>query len=384
MNRTEQLIGVIRNVYSSEGNLALHAPIFDGNEKEYVASTIESTFVSSVGAYVDQFEAMLRDITGSKAAVALSNGTSALFIALIAGGVKQNDLVITQSLTFVATANAIAHVGANPVFLDVDASTAGLSPDAVQYFLENECQLEGNVCIHKSSGKRVAACVPMHTFGLPCRIHELVEICQKWHVALIEDGAESLGSTSHGQHCGTFGLMGTLSFNGNKICTTGGGGAILTNDLALGKYIKHITTTAKLPHAWKFQHDMVAYNFRLPNLNAALGCAQLERLQHFIDFKRALASSYKAAFDAVGIQMMLETPNTQSNYWLNAVIADSLEERDTWLEKTNGQGVMTRPVWEPMHQLPMFSHDIRGDLSVTNDLASRIVNIPSGVLSNKT
>ena len=224
----------------------------------------------------------------------------------------------------------------------------------------------------------------MHTFGLPCRIHELVEICQKWHVALIEDGAESLGSTSHGQHCGTFGLMGTLSFNGNKICTTGGGGAILTNDLALGKYIKHITTTAKLPHAWKFQHDMVAYNFRLPNLNAALGCAQLERLQHFIDFKRALASSYKAAFDAVGIQMMLETPNTQSNYWLNAVIADSLEERDTWLEKTNGQGVMTRPVWEPMHQLPMFSHDIRGDLSVTNDLASRIVNIPSGVLSNKT
>jgi len=384
MFRTEELIRVIREVYPAQGNLPLHAPIFNGNEAKYVASTIESTFVSSVGAYVDQFEAMLRDLTGAKSAVALSNGTSALYIALLVAGVKTNDLVLTQSLTFVATANAIKHTGANPVFLDVDRATLGLSPDAVAAFLEKECEVIGEACIHKSSGKRVSACVPMHTFGLACRIEALHELCQKWHILLIEDAAESLGSTSHGQHCGTFGLMGTLSFNGNKICTTGGGGAILTNDLELGKKVKHITTTAKIPHAWKFQHDMTAFNFRLPNLNAALGCAQLERLPQFIEFKRALAKSYDKAFQATSIEFILEPANTESNYWLNAVLASSLQERDDWLEKTNAIGIMTRPVWEPMHELPMYCDDLRDDLAITIEMASRIINIPSGVQATLT
>jgi aminotransferase in exopolysaccharide biosynthesis len=384
MFRTEELIRVIREVYPAQGNLPLHAPIFNGNEAKYVASTIESTFVSSVGAYVDQFEAMLRDLTGAKTAVALSNGTSALYIALLVAGVKTNDLVLTQSLTFVATANAIKHTGANPVFLDVDRATLGLSPDSVEAFLEKECEIIGEVCVHKSSGKRVSACVPMHTFGLACRIEALHELCQKWHILLIEDAAESLGSTSHGQHCGTFGLMGTLSFNGNKICTTGGGGAILTNDLELGKKVKHITTTAKIPHAWKFQHDMTAFNFRLPNLNAALGCAQLERLPHFIEFKRALAKSYDKSFQATSIEFILEPANTESNYWLNAVLASSLQERDDWLEKTNAIGIMTRPVWEPMHELPMYCDDLRDDLAITIEMASRIINIPSGVQATLT
>lgn len=378
-NRTKDLIRVIQETYPSSGNLPLHAPIFTGNELKYVSSTIESTFVSSVGAYVDQFESMLRDITGAKAAVALSNGTSALYIALILAGVKSQDLVLTQSLTFIATANAISHAGAYPVFLDIDRSTLGLSAHAVQQFLEQECTIVSGICQHRETGKRVSACIPMHTFGFPCDIEPLMEICNRWSIPIIEDAAEALGSYRDGQHCGTFGSMGTLSFNGNKICTTGGGGAILTNDIDLGKRAKHITTTAKIPHPWKFQHDMIAYNFRLPNLNASLGCAQLEQLADFVQFKRNLAKRYYQSFTSVGIEFLLEPSNTTSNYWLNSILASSEEERDLWLEQTNAIGLMTRPVWEPMHTLSMYDSAMRDDLSITEDIAKRLVNIPSGV-----
>lgn len=366
-------------VYGSAGALPLHAPIFLGNERDYVLSTIESTFVSSVGAYVDQFESMLRELTGARSVVALSNGTSALYVAMLLAGVKPGDMVLTQSLTFVATANAISHVGAVPAFLDIERLTLGLSPEALQAFLETECELFSEGCRHRKSGRMVSACVPMHTFGFPCRIEEISILCAAWSIPLVEDAAEALGSTRAGKHCGTFGLMGTLSFNGNKICTTGGGGAILTNDVELGKKAKHLTTTAKIPHPWRFEHDMVGYNFRLPNLNAALGCAQLERLEYFVSFKRALADRYREAFATVGIEFVNEPPDTRANYWLNAIMASSRSERDSWLEATNEAGVMTRPVWEPMHTLPMFANAVRDELLVTTKVADRLINIPSGV-----
>lgn len=382
MDKPAQITRIIRDVYGSDQFLPLHAPVFHGNERDYVLSTIESTFVSSVGAYVDQFEAMLRDLTGSRAAIALSNGTSALFMALLLAGVESGNLVLTQSLTFVATANAIRHAGADPAFLDIDRSTLGLSPDALHEFLESECERVMMGCRHRASGRRVAACVPMHTFGFPCRIQEIVDICESWGIVVVEDAAEALGSSRGGRHCGTFGLMGTLSFNGNKICTTGGGGAILTNDETLGKKAKHLSTTAKIPHPWRFEHDMVGFNLRLPNLNAALGCGQLEQLRDFVLFKRDLAARYQKAFSSACIDFVVEPPDTRANYWLSAILTDSREERDACLDATNQAGVMTRPVWEPMHTLPMYLGCMTDSLTVTSDIADRLINIPSGVKGN--
>jgi aminotransferase in exopolysaccharide biosynthesis len=379
MTFSDQITRIVREAYGSEAPLPLHAPVFTGNERDYVLSTIESTFVSSVGAYVDRFEAMLCGITGAGSAVATSNGTSALFVALLLAGVVPGDLVLTQSLTFVATANAISHAGAQPVFLDIERPTLGMNPDALETFFKAECNYGPNGCVHRRTGRRVSACVPMHTFGLPCRIDRIVELCDARSIVTVEDAAEALGSTRSGRHCGTFGRLGVLSFNGNKICTTGGGGAILTDDAALGKKAKHLTTTAKLPHPWRFEHDMVAYNFRMPNLNAALGCAQLEQLDYFITFKRALAERYRQACFVAGVEFVGEPADTRSNYWLNAIIAPSYIERKACLEATNRDGVMTRSVWEPMHRLPMFRDAIADSLVETARLADLLFNVPSGV-----
>jgi len=282
-------------------------------------------------------------------------------------------------LSFVATANAIRHASATPAFVDVEKATLGMSPEALQGFLEAECELRGSVCTHLASGKRVSACVPMHSFGFPCRILDIQKICQLWSIALVEDAAEALGSQYVGRACGTFGLLGTLSFNGNKICTAGGGGAIVTNDDSLAVRAKHLTTTAKIPHRWKFEHDEVGYNFRLPNLNAALACAQLERLQEFVTFKRNLALRYHTAFQSAGIEFVHEPNGAHSNYWLCAILLENLNERDQCLQVTNDAGVMTRPVWEPLHTLKMFRDSPCGDLGVTVNLAQRLVNIPSSV-----
>jgi aminotransferase in exopolysaccharide biosynthesis len=362
-----------------EGFLPLHAPVFTGKAREYVLDTIESTFVSSVGEYVSRFEEQLRALTGAAHAVACVNGTAALQVALCLAGVKSGDLVLTQALSFVATANAITHAGGEPLFLDVDTDTLGLSPDRLRSFLEKECENVGGTCLHKASGRRIAACVPMHTFGLPCRIGAICEACAQWGIPVVEDAAEALGSFHNGRHCGTFGLLGTLSFNGNKIVTTGGGGAILTNDPELGQRAKHVTTTAKRPHRWEFYHDEVAWNYRMPNVNAALGCAQLERLDDFVTHKRELAKRYATLFANTPWRFVMEPAGSKSNYWLCSVLFTSRAERNAFLQATNDVGVMTRPAWEPLHILPMYRNCLHDGLAVTLDIADRLVSLPSGV-----
>lgn len=380
MSRAHEILRTIREVYGVENGAAvpLHAPVFAGNESAYVQSTIESTIVSYVGEYVDRFEAMLRDITGAQHVAATVNGTVALQMAVTLAGAQPGDLVVTQALSFAATANAIAHAGAVPAFVDVERETLGMSPDALRAFLETECERTGDGVRHRATERRVAACLPMHSFGLPCRINELLAICEEWGLPLIEDAAEALGSLYQDRHCGIFGLIGTLSFNGNKIVTTGGGGAILTNDAELGRRAKHLTTTAKVRHRWRFYHDEVGYNFRLPNLNAALGCAQLEQLPKFVEFKRDLAQRYQAGFAELQVPFVNEPPNTRSNFWLCAILVRDLAEREDVLTLTNDSGIMTRPIWEPLHTLPMYQSAPRGPLPVTAEMAERLVSIPSG------
>lgn len=375
------LIRQIREIHKTPtGPLALHAPVFHGNEAHYVQETIESTFVSSVGKYVERFESLLQNLTGAASVVACVNGTAALEMALRLAGVQSGDLVLTQSLSFVATANAIVHTGAQPVFLDIERSTLGLSPDAVEAFLTKECEIvSSDSCRHKVTGQRIAACCPMHSFGFPCRIQELLEICRHWNIPVVEDAAEALGSLRNGQHCGTFGKIGVLSFNGNKICTTGGGGAILTQNQALGHLAKHLTTTAKIPHPWEYRHDAPAWNLRLPNLNAALGCGQLECLENFVHHKRAIAKNYAALFTNTDWEFVSEPEQCRSNYWLCAVLTNNRSERDALLTSTNKAGVMTRPCWEPLHTLSMYTKSLHDTLNVTMYITERLVNLPSGV-----
>ena len=376
----EELLRRIREVQNfPDGPVALHAPIFAGNEKRYVMDAIESTFVSSVGEYVTRFEEMLCSLTGARYAVACCNGTSALEMALRLAGVQSGDVVLTQPLSFVATANAIVHAGAEPVFLDVERSTLGLSPDAVRKFLEARCLRGQGVCRLADTGQRVAACVPMHSFGLPVRMDELLAVCDEWNVPVVEDAAEALGSSYKGRYCGTMGQLGVLSFNGNKTVTTGGGGAILTNSDELAATAKRLTTTAQIPHRWEYRHDAVAWNFRLPNLNAALGCAQLEQLERFIDIKRKRAAAYAELFRDTDWEFVTEPGNCRSNYWLCAVLTNSPSEKNAFLAATNDAGLGTRPVWEPLHSLPMYQHCRREDVSTAMDIASKLVNLPSGV-----
>lgn len=375
----KSLIGFIREQYCTDQFIPLHAPVFPGNEKQYVLDTVDSTFVSSVGAFVDRFETDMAAYTGSPRAIATVNGTAALHVSLLLAGVKPGDLVLTQPLTFVATCNAISYCGAEPVFIDVDRHTMGLSPGALDAWLEENARLDDDgVCHVRETDRVLRACLPMHTFGHPADLDGLLEVCARWNLALVEDAAESLGSLYKGQHTGTFGCVGTLSFNGNKIITTGGGGMILAGE-ALGARAKHITTTAKKAHAYEYVHDEVGYNYRLPNLNAALGCAQLESLEAFIASKRELAASYEQFFEGQSIQFFREPEGCRSNYWLNAVVCEDLAQRDALLQESNQAGVMTRPIWKLMTHLPAFSNTLRGDLANALWLEDRVVNLPSSV-----
>ncbi len=376
----ERLIEVVRDHYRQSGPILLHSPVFAGNEAAYVAETLRSTMVSSVGAFVDRFEADMAAYTGAARAVAVVNGTAALHMALLLAGVGAGDLVITQPLTFVATCNAVAYCGAEPVFCDVDRETLSLSPDAVEVWLAAHAVLGADgVCRRRVDGRVIRVCLPMHSFGHPARLDGLVEVCARWGLVLIEDAAESLGSTYHGRHTGTYGALGSQSFNGNKIITTGGGGMILC-DAVTGLRAKHLTTTAKAPHAFEYVHDAVGYNYRLPNLNAALGVAQLERLEAMIAEKRALAARYARALAGV-FEVVQEPAGCRSNYWLNAIVCEDRRMRDAVLAETNAAGVMTRPIWALMTRLPMYRNAARGDLGIAEWLEARVVNIPSGVVA---
>ena len=376
----ETAIDFIRSIYGSERVIPLHEPRFIGNEKKYLNDCIDSTFVSSTGKFVDEFEEKIAKYTGAKYAVATSNGTSALHIALLLANVAKNDEVITQPLTFVATCNAISCCGANPIFIDVDKETMGLSPLSLQAYLEKNAYIKNQQCINNKTGKVIKACVPMHTFGQPCRIDEIKEICDKYHISLIEDAAESLGSFYKNKHTGTFGQMGVISFNGNKIITAGVGGCIITDDETLAKKAKHLTTTAKVPHKWKFVHDAIGFNYRMPNLNAALLVAQLEQLDGFLENKRLLANKYKKFFKKSDIVFVTEVENSKSNYWLNTIILKDEQQRDLLLDEANSKGVMVRPIWVLMNKLPMFKESQCGDLSHADWLEQRVVNIPSSVV----
>lgn len=377
MGSIQNMVSFVREHFNSNKFIPLHEPRFRGNEKKYVTETIDSTFVSSVGAFVDQFEGMMQDITGAAKSVAVVNGTASLQVALRLAGVKKEEEVITQALTFIATANAIVYNNAIPVFVDVDLDTMGLSPKALQNFLEEFGELREGGCYNKSTGRRIAACMPMHTFGFPVHLDELLAVCNKWQIPLVEDAAESLGSFYKGKHTGTIGLISGFSFNGNKVVTSGGGGAIITNDIELGIQAKYLTTTAKRPHPYEFFHDELGYNYRMPNLNAALACAQLESLNGFLEDKRFLANKYAAFFKESGIKFRQETANTKANYWLMCVELNNKAERDEFLKNTNDLGVMTRPIWNLMYRLPMYAHCQRDAQTNAEFLEERIVNIPS-------
>ena len=431
----QPVIDFIRSIYPNRETIPLHEPYFGGNEKKYVLDCIESTFVSSVGEYVDRFEEMIRDYTDAKYAIATVNGTSALHIALKLAGVDQGDLVITQPLTFIATCNAITYCGAEPIFVDIDPETLGMSPDSLENWLYANTIIQDDACylkevnvstnlhklsqVHESTNlhklsqvqestnlhelsqikelsnsnsskfvkirglKKIAACVPMHTFGHPCKIDQIIEICNRYHIPVVEDAAESIGSYYKGKHTGTFGKLGILSFNGNKTITTGGGGMILTNDDQLGPLAKHITTTAKKAHPWKFEHDMIGYNYRLPNINAALGCAQMEMLPEILKNKRETAQIYQDYFQTIAdIEFITEPKDCISNYWLNAILFKDDVDRDHFLNFSNKSGIKTRPAWTLMLYMQMFSKCLQGRISIAENIASRLVNLPSSYISN--
>ena len=373
-------IDFIKELYGNQEFTPLSVPKFIGNEKKYLEECIDTTFVSSVGKFVDRFEEDMARYTGAKKAVVCVSGTNALHMALMLSGVERDDEVLTQALTFIATCNALSYIGAHPVFLDVDRSTMGLSPDAMKEWLYKNTEQRNGECFNKSTGRRVKACVPMHTFGHPVRIEEIAALCKEYHIELVEDAAESIGSKYKGKHTGTFGKVGAISFNGNKTITTGGGGMMLFNDEELGAYAKHITTQAKIPHRWEFRHDHIGYNYRMPNINAALGCAQLENLDRYIESKRQVAAEYEAYFKNIdGIEFFTEPENSFSNYWLSAVVLKDKESQLDFLQQTNDNGVMTRPIWELMNRLPMFENCENDGLVNTVWFADRVVNIPSSV-----
>lgn len=375
----EKTIDFIKELYGSQ-SVPLSVPRFLGNEKKYLNECVDSTFVSSVGQFVDRFEKDMATYTGAKRAVVCVSGTNALHMALLLSGVERGDEVLTQALTFIATCNAISYIGAEPVFIDVDMSTMGLSPDSVKVWLEKNAEIKNGQCFDKQTGRRVKACVPMHTFGHPARIEELATVCAEWRIELVEDAAESIGSKYKGKHTGLFGRVGALSFNGNKTITTGGGGMLLFMDEDLGIFAKHLTTQAKVPHRWEFKHDHIGYNYRMPNINAALGCAQLEHLDEYIADKRQTALEYERYFKTMdGIDFFTEPENCFSNYWLNAVILPNRDRQLAFLQETNDNGVMTRPIWELMNRLPMFTHCRHDSLENTLWFSERIVNIPSSV-----
>lgn len=378
---SDQIVSILNDIRPENKDfLPLHEPTFQGNEWNYVKECIDTGWVSSVGKYVDQFESMLQEYIGVKKAIAVVNGTAALHISLLLAGVEKGDEVLIPSLTFIATANAVTYCGATPHFVDSHEDTLGLDPQKLAFYLREIADVKPEGCFNKLTGRRMKAVVPMHTFGHPVDLDRLVEVCESFNIVLVEDAAESLGSNYKGKHTGNWGKVSALSFNGNKVVTTGGGGAILTNDEQLGKLAKHLTTTAKQPHKWAFVHDQIGFNYRMPNINAALGCAQLEILPSLIEQKRALAEVYQQAFQHVqGVRFITEPREAKSNYWLHAILLDqeNTEVRDDILEKTNQQGLMTRPVWSLLHKAPMFLDSPKMDLSSAESLEKRIINIPS-------
>ena len=375
----KDLIAFFRDRFNTNDFIPLHIPNFNGNEKKYLENCIDSTYVSSVGPFVDKFELLMSKITQSKKTTAVVNGTAGLQVALRLVGVEEDTEVITQALTFVATANALAYNNAYPVFLDVDIDTMGLSPKAVRSFLEEFGELREKVCYNKKTGRKIAACLPMHTFGFPVHLDELIKVCKEWGIPLVEDAAESLGSEYKGKSTGSFGDVGVFSFNGNKITTSGGGGAIVTNNFKLGERAKFLTTTAKEPHSYEYVHNELGYNYRMPNVNAALACAQLEQLSGFLESKRNLAKEYQAFFKEKGINFRTETSNTKANYWLMCIELENKKERDLFLKVTNKALVMTRPIWQLMNRLPMYKDCQKDEQVNALFLEERIVNIPSSV-----
>lgn len=381
MEKYKKITDFVHDIYGTKDFVPLHAPCFCGKEKEYLNDCIDTTYVSSVGKYVDRFEQMVAEYTGAAAAVVCVNGTNALYMSMKLVGVARNDEVLTQALTFIATCNAISYHDAYPVFIDVDLDTLGMSPKALRNWLERNAELRAGACYNKITGRRIKACVPMHTFGHPCRIDEIACICQEYGIELVEDAAESIGSLYNGKHTGTFGKVGAISFNGNKTITTGGGGMMLFQDVEMAKHAKHLTTQAKIPHRWEFVHDEIGYNYRMPNINAAIGCAQMESLDDFVKNKRATAKIYSDFFcqEYQDVQFVAEPVSAYSNYWLNAILLPNKDEQQRFLEYSNDNGVMTRPVWQLMNRLSMFKDCQNDGLKNTMYLADRIVNIPSSV-----
>lgn len=390
----QEIVQFIRDLYNKPlSSIPLHEPVFGGNEERYLKECLDSTFVSSVGPFVDRFEEDIAKYTGAKKAVACVNGTSALHLALKLVGVEKETEVLTQPLTFVATVNAIKYCGAEPVFLDVDIDTMGLSPDCLRIWLEQNVILKNKkrgtqgqaqrsfelLPFNKTSGRQISACIPMHTYGHPCRIDEIVTICKKYNIPVVEDAAESLGSLYKQKHTGTFGDIGVLSFNGNKIITTGGGGMLLFRDEEKALEAKHLSTQAKVAHPWEFIHDQVGFNYRLPNINAALGVAQLEQLENYIGHKRQAAQKYRDFFNSIGIRFFSEPENSRSNYWLNLILLNDRKERDDFLKYSNENGIMTRPAWQLMNKLKMFKNSYKEDLPNSKWFESRIINLPSGI-----
>lgn len=373
-------VDFIRDWYQTQEFIPLHVPVFPGKEKEYLNECIDSTFVSSVGKFVTEAEEKIAEIVGAKYAVAAVNGTSALHLALRVAGVEAGDEVITQPLTFVATCNSIRYLNAEPVFVDVSPKTLGLSAEALKSFLEEETEMKDGVCYNKKTGSKIAACCPMHTFGHPVELDEIKQLCDEYHIALVEDAAESLGSYYKGKHVGNHGLVSAFSFNGNKIITSGGGGMLVTNDEKIAKHAKHLSTVAKTAHAWEFYHDEMGYNYRMPNVNAALLLGQLEQLENFLANKRKTAEAYQSFYaDQEDVEFFKEPAECRSNYWLNVVMLENREARDQFLTTTNEDGVMTRPAWILMPDLPEYKNCQVHSIKNSRHIADRLVNIPSSV-----
>lgn len=374
----KEILQMIRSAFNEPTLfIPLHEPRFRGNEKKYLNDTIDSTYVSSVGQYVDKLEAMMADISKTSKSVAVVNGTAGIQVALRMAGVRQNEEVLTQALTFVATANAIVYNGAIPVFLDVDLDTMGLSPSAVENFLEEFGDVREGGCYNKMTSRRIAACLPMHTFGFPVHLDGLLEVCSRWNIPVVEDAAESLGSEYKGKPTGSFGKLGVFSFNGNKIVTSGGGGVIVSNDADLATKAKHLTTTAKVPHPYEYVHDEIGYNYRLPNLNAALLCAQLEQLDTFLKAKRELAELYIDFFKSKGIKFRNELPETKANYWLMCIELEDNDTRSRFIKESNASGIMTRPIWQLLTKSKIYEGCYKDAQRNAIYLEERIVNIPS-------
>lgn len=377
----KETVQLAREIYGNEF-IPLHRPVFEGNEKLYLNECIDSNFVSSVGEKVNEFENNIASYTGAGYGVAIVNGTNALHVGLEVLGVKPGEEILTQSLTFIATCNAIKYINCDPVFIDVDKDTMGMSPSSLLDFLNNNTSYKDGVLINKNTQRKISACIPMHTFGNPCRIKDIADICYDWKIPLLEDAAESLGSFFDDMHTGTFGDAGVLSFNGNKLITTGGGGMLITNKKELAKKAKHISTTAKIPHPYEFNHDQIGYNYRMPNINAAIGCAQLERLQEMLTIKNEIKNKWKDLYKTLNVKFINPIEGSKSNNWLNAIMLDSKKDRDKFLEYTNQNGVMTRPIWKLMSSLDMFKSCEHNGLINSKWLEERVINIPSSVPDN--